>query len=66
MKRNKKKEGETMAFSALSARIERYAAKLDFPRDATAELQAILQKMAANGSSFSRVGKERSFRICGV
>jgi len=43
-----------MTLSALSARIERYAVKLNFPQDATAELHAVLQKTAANGASFSR------------
>lgn len=43
-----------MMLSVLSARIDRYAAKLDFPQDASEELQAVLQKIAANGASFSQ------------
>lgn len=42
-----------MMLSVLSARIDRYAEKLDFPQDAREELQAVLQKIAANGVSFS-------------
>ncbi len=43
-----------MEIGVLSARIDRYAQILQFPQEASEELQAVLQKIAANGASFSR------------
>lgn len=43
-----------MDAGTLSARIARYTKILQFPQDAQDELQAVLQKIVANGASLSR------------